>query len=44
MATESEVRELLAKIKDPELDKSIVELGMVRDLQVDADNVSFTLA
>jgi ATP-binding protein involved in chromosome partitioning len=44
MATESEVRNLLAKIQDPELDKSIVELGMVRDLQVDADKVSFTLA
>ena len=43
MATESEIWNALAKVQDPELQKNIIELGMVRDLQVDADRVSFTL-
>ena len=30
MATESEVRNVLAKVQDPELKKSIIDLGMVR--------------
>ena len=34
MATESEVRNALGKVQDPELGQSIVDLGMVRDLQV----------
>ena len=34
----------LAQVKDPELDRSIVELGMVRDLRVEGGVVRFTLA
>jgi Mrp family chromosome partitioning ATPase len=44
MATESEVRNALAKVQDPELGQSIVDLGMVRDLKVTDGNVAFTLA
>lgn len=44
MATESEVRNALEQVKDPELGQSIVELNMVRDLQIADGNVSFTLA
>jgi ATP-binding protein involved in chromosome partitioning len=43
MAMESEIRSALAKVQDPELKKSIVELGMVRDLEVREGAVSFTL-
>jgi len=35
MATEAEVRSALAQVQDPELGRSIVDLGMVRDLKVE---------
>ncbi len=44
MATEAEVRNALAKVLDPELGKCIIELGMVRDLQIADNRVAFTLA
>jgi ATP-binding protein involved in chromosome partitioning len=44
MVTEAEVRSALARIQDPELRRSIVELGMVRDLRVADGKVAFTLA
>jgi ATP-binding protein involved in chromosome partitioning len=44
MATESDVRNALAKVQDPELNQSIVELGMVRDLRITDGRVVFTLA
>jgi len=44
MLTEEKVIEALKKVNDPELDKSIVELGMVRDVKVENGKVSFTLA
>ncbi len=45
MPTEVEMMEALKKVIDPELGRSIVDLKMVRDLQLDADGVvSFTLA
>jgi len=44
MTTNSEITNLLAKVQDPELHKNIVELGMVRNLKVSGDTVSFTLA
>lgn len=34
MATEAEVRSALAQVQDPELGRSMVDLGMVRDLKV----------
>ena len=44
MATEKQIRKLLSKVRDPENNKNIIELGMVRNLKVNADTVSFTLA
>lgn len=44
MATESDVRNALAKVLDPELGRSIIELGMVRDLRITDGKVEFTLA
>ena len=44
MVMEAEVREALSKVMDPELRLSIVELGMVRDLKVSDNQVSFMLA
>jgi Mrp family chromosome partitioning ATPase len=44
MVTESEIRGALARVEDPELRRSIVDLGMVQDLRVADGRVSFTLA
>ena len=44
MVQESHILEALTQVNDPELGKSLVELGMVHDVAVDGDRVSFTLA
>lgn len=45
MINNDEILEALKKVFDPELGRSIVELGMVRDLHIsDAGAVTFTLA
>src|SRR5688572_13407259 len=44
MATEEQVLDALRGIRDPDSQKDIVALGLVRDLTVDAAAVSFTLA
>lgn len=44
MVTETEVRRALAQVQEPELRRSIVDLGMVRDLRVADGRVAFTLA
>ena len=44
MATETQIRKLLSNVQDPELNKNIVELGMVRNLKANEATVSFTLA
>jgi Mrp family chromosome partitioning ATPase len=41
---ENRILEALKGVNDPELGKSLIELGMVHDVQVDGDCVSFTLA
>ena len=41
---ESDVMNALKRVNDPELNRSIVELGMVRDLVIEDGVVSFTLA
>ncbi len=44
MLTQERILEALKDVKDPELNKSLVELNMVRDIQVDKDNnVSLTV-
>jgi Mrp family chromosome partitioning ATPase len=44
MIKEAAVLEALRGVQDPELEKSLVELGMVHDVQVDDGVVRFTLA
>ena len=44
MATEKQIRKLLSKVRDPETNKNIMELGIVQNLKVTGDTVSFTLA
>jgi len=44
MITVEQAREALSGVMDPELGRSLVELGMVRNLQVDEGQVSFDLA
>ncbi len=44
MVDESQVVEALRSVQDPELGKSVVELGMVHDVEIDNGEVSFTLA
>jgi Mrp family chromosome partitioning ATPase len=44
MANEAEVRGALSRVMDPELHRSIVDLGMVRDIVVSEERASFTLA
>jgi Mrp family chromosome partitioning ATPase len=44
MATKRDVIEALRSVQDPELDKSLVELGMIHDVRVDDGEVEFTLA
>src|SRR4051812_18749560 len=44
MPTEQQVLDALRGIRDPDSQKDIVALGLVRDLAVDADGVSVTLA
>jgi Mrp family chromosome partitioning ATPase len=44
MATQEEIREALTKVMDPELGRNIVELGMVRGIELDDGQVDVTLA
>jgi Mrp family chromosome partitioning ATPase len=44
MPTEKDITEALSKVMDPELNRSLVDLGMVRDIQVKDGSVSFDLA
>ena len=44
MIDEQKVREVLKLVLDPELKKSLLDLGMIRDVCVKKDRVSLTLA
>jgi Mrp family chromosome partitioning ATPase len=44
LATEAAVRKVLAGVMDPELHKSLIELGMVREVQATEGLVEITLA
>ncbi len=45
MITEKQVLDVLSGVMDPELNRSLVELGMIREIKVSDDNiVSFTIA
>lgn len=43
MVSENQVIEALKRVKDPELDRDLVSLGMIRDVQVSDSSVSFTV-
>ena len=43
MLTVESILEVLKPVQDPELQKSLVELNMIRNVQVENGNVSFTL-
>src|SRR5947207_9042911 len=44
MASEQDVLQALRGIKDPESQKDIVAVGLVRDVEIHGGEVSFTLA
>ncbi len=44
MITNEQVLDALRPVMDPELRRSIVDLGMVRDIRIEAEHVAFTLA
>ena len=44
MTDQSDIIEALQTVNDPELEKSLAELGMVHDVSVEGEAVSFTLA
>jgi Mrp family chromosome partitioning ATPase len=44
MVRETQILEALKGVNDPELGKSLVELGMVHNVEVDGDHVNLTLA
>ncbi|WP_133061430.1 iron-sulfur cluster assembly protein, partial [Corynebacterium diphtheriae] len=37
--TESDVRAALARVEDPEIGKPITEIGMVKSINIDGNNV-----
>lgn len=39
MITEDQIREALTKVKDPELDHSLVDLGLIYNIEIDGGNV-----
>lgn len=43
MVTDADVLKALSHVKDPELHKDLVSLGMVKDLKIDGGRVSFTV-
>jgi len=44
MISVDDVREALTPIMDPELGRSVIELDMIRDVEIENDNVRLTLA
>lgn len=44
MITETQVREALGGVIDPELGRDLVELGMIKEVEIDDNQVKFTLA
>ena len=41
--TESQILDALRPIVDPDFQKSIVDLGFVKDIEIEADRVSFSI-
>ncbi len=43
-ASESEILQVLAQVRHPEIDNTLVNLGMLKDIAVSSNKVSLTLA
>jgi ATP-binding protein involved in chromosome partitioning len=43
MITEKDVLNVLSKVKEPELGRDLVSLGMVKNIAIDGDKVAFTI-
>jgi len=43
MLTKEQILEALRDVKDPEINRSLVELNMIRDIHIDGDTVSLTV-
>jgi ATP-binding protein involved in chromosome partitioning len=43
MVTEKDILGALSQVKEPELHRDLVSLGMVKDIAIDGDKVSFTI-
>lgn len=41
--TKEQVLKALKHVEDPDLNKELVTLGMIKDLEVDGKNISFTV-
>jgi Mrp family chromosome partitioning ATPase len=44
LTTEAEIRKALEGVHDPELHKSLIELGMIREVRIEGEQVEITLA
>jgi len=44
MITEEQIHQALEKVMDPELKRNLIELGMIRDVEIQDSQVKFTLA
>jgi len=42
--SESKVKEALGRVMDPELGRDLVDLGMIKEIEIEGDEVRFTLA
>ncbi len=42
--TQEQITEALRPVEDPELRRSIVDLGMVKNIAIDGDSVAVTVA
>lgn len=43
MATEEQIREALRPVIDPEIGMSVVDLGMIREVQIEGDQVEIKM-
>ena len=43
MASQQEIEQAIAKVEHPEIAMSLVDLGMIKDVKVEGDDVTFTL-
>jgi len=42
--SEQDVREVLARVKHPMIDRSLLDLGIIKDIRIESDKIEITLA